>query len=243
MTNSGAVLDLPGESWAGAFALRDAAVLLRATTPDPLVPLSDWEPHPTTFVASTSALASWIRHGLDWDDPRRVGPRDRVVTFADLVRLRMIALLRSRGIDYARIQEAEAYARELTHHPQPFVTEPMWTHSSDIFLAVQEHSIAATRAGQIALPLLHEVLEPAHHRMEFGADDVASIWRPEPRVSIDPRIRFGEPCINGTRVPTETIASLCSAGETAEGLARLYGLTSSDVQAALVWERRLERAA
>jgi uncharacterized protein (DUF433 family)/DNA-binding transcriptional MerR regulator len=243
LTNSSPVLESPGKSWAGAIPLRDAAVLLRATTPDPLAPLADWERQPTTFAASTSALAAWIRHGLDWDGPRRVSPRDRVVTFEDLVRLRMIALLRSRGIRYAGIREAEQYARELTGHPQPFVTEPLWTHSSDIFLAVQERFIAATRAGQVALPLLRDFLEPAHHRMEFGNDAAASRWRPAPRITIDPEVRFGEPCIEDTRVPTETIASLCEAGESRGNVARLYGLTGADVAAALAWERRLERAA
>ncbi len=165
------------------------------------------------------------------------------MTFTDLVRLRMIALLRSRGIRYAGIREAEQYARELTGHRQPFVTEAMWTHSSDIFLAVQERFIAATRAGQVALPLLREFLEPAHHRMEFGVDDAASLWRPEPRITIDPEVRFGEPCIKDTRVPAETIASLCEAGETPGNMVRLYGLTRADVEAALAWERRLERAA
>ena len=160
-----------------------------------------------------------------------------------MVRLRMIALFRSRKIPYASIRDAESFARDFTGHPQPFVTEPMWTHSSDVYLRVSQQYIAATRAGQLALPLLEEFLEPAHHGMEFGPGDSAVLWQPESRVVIDPRIQFGEPCIKGTRIPTESIASLNDAGESSDRLTKLYGLNRTDVEAAIAWERRLERAA
>lgn len=49
------------------------------------------------------------------------------------------------------------------------------------------------------------------------------------RVSADPAVQFGRPCIDGTRIPAENIAELVAAGETVEGVCEDFNLTRAQV--------------
>ena len=237
-----AILTKPHPPYAGSFTVRDAALYLRATTPSPETPVRMWRPRPGAFAASSRALYSWIRLGMDWHEPVPVTTRDRVVTFEDLVRLRMIALLRSRGIRYKAIRQAEDVARKITRSPQPFVTEALWTDGSDVFMAFSRALIALTRHGQIALPTLQEYLTPAHHGLYFDRSGIAETWSPHPSVIIDPKVQFGAPCIEGTRVETEAIWAFSEAGETTDSLARMYRLSPKQVRSAIEWEQNVDLA-
>ena len=60
------------------------------------------------------------------------------------------------------------------------------------------------------------------------------------RITIDPGICHGKPCIRGLRYPVETILELLSAGMTTEDLLRDYeDLDREDILAALAFAARL----
>ena len=60
------------------------------------------------------------------------------------------------------------------------------------------------------------------------------------RVTIDPAICHGKPCIRGLRYPVEVILELLSAGATTEDILRDYeDLERDDVLAALTFAARL----
>ncbi len=54
-----------------------------------------------------------------------------------------------------------------------------------------------------------------------------------PRIAVDPRVRFGQPVIKGTRVPVAVILDELAAGTTLEDIAREYGVAREDVCAVL----------
>jgi uncharacterized protein (DUF433 family) len=57
-------------------------------------------------------------------------------------------------------------------------------------------------------------------------------WRD--RISIDPRIHHGKPCIKGTRVPVSVIVGSIADGDTPEQIIRSWPqLTAEDITAAL----------
>ena len=57
-------------------------------------------------------------------------------------------------------------------------------------------------------------------------------WRD--RITIDPAIHHGDPCIKGTRVPVSVIAGSIADGDTPEQLLAAYPqLTAEDIRAAL----------
>jgi len=57
-------------------------------------------------------------------------------------------------------------------------------------------------------------------------------WRD--RISIDPRIHHGKPCIKGTRVPVSVIVGSIAEGDTPERIIESWPqLTQEDIKAAL----------
>jgi uncharacterized protein (DUF433 family) len=54
-----------------------------------------------------------------------------------------------------------------------------------------------------------------------------------PGISMDPDVRFGKPCIAGTRIDVATIVGSLAGGDTVEAVAELYRLSVEQVRAAL----------
>lgn len=54
-----------------------------------------------------------------------------------------------------------------------------------------------------------------------------------PGVSVDPGIRFGKPCLAGTRMDIATVVAALGAGETMESVERDYQLNREQVLTAL----------
>ncbi|WP_058556591.1 DUF433 domain-containing protein [Thiohalocapsa sp. ML1] len=56
------------------------------------------------------------------------------------------------------------------------------------------------------------------------------------RITIDPRVMGGKPCIRGIRITVGTITGLLAAGETPESVLALYpSLEHDDIYAALAY--------
>lgn len=60
-----------------------------------------------------------------------------------------------------------------------------------------------------------------------------------PGVTVDPDVRFGKPCIAGTRVDVATVVGAVAAGETPASVADEFALTAGQVQAALRYAAHL----
>jgi uncharacterized protein (DUF433 family) len=54
-----------------------------------------------------------------------------------------------------------------------------------------------------------------------------------PGISMDPDIRFGKPCIAGTRVDVATIVGAIAAGDSVDEVGKAYSLTHAQVMTAL----------
>lgn len=61
------------------------------------------------------------------------------------------------------------------------------------------------------------------------------------RISIDPDVCHGKPCIKGTRVMVSVILDNLADGETHEAITRGYHLEDADIQAALQYAAELAR--
>jgi len=60
------------------------------------------------------------------------------------------------------------------------------------------------------------------------------------RISSDPDICHGKPCIKGTRIPVYLIVSLVAEGESIESIIQDYpSLTPEDIKAAISYAARL----
>jgi uncharacterized protein (DUF433 family) len=60
-----------------------------------------------------------------------------------------------------------------------------------------------------------------------------------PGISMDPGLRFGKPCITGTRVDVATVVADLAAGESFDAVQEDYQLTRAQVLAALRYAAHL----
>lgn len=54
-----------------------------------------------------------------------------------------------------------------------------------------------------------------------------------PRISVDPKVRFGRPVVAGTRVPVTVILDELAAGTPIEEVVQEYDVTADDVRAVI----------
>lgn len=59
-----------------------------------------------------------------------------------------------------------------------------------------------------------------------------------PRITVDPKVRFGKPVIRGTRVPVDLVVGKLAGGMTQEQVAEEYGITKEDILAVLAYAAR-----
>lgn len=54
-----------------------------------------------------------------------------------------------------------------------------------------------------------------------------------PGISMDPNIRFGKPCLTGTRIDVATVVGALAAGDSFEAVQEAYNVTHEQVLTAL----------
>jgi len=59
-----------------------------------------------------------------------------------------------------------------------------------------------------------------------------------PRITVDEKVRFGKPVIEGTRVPVDLVLGKLAGGMTLEAVAEEYDLARDDILAALAYAAR-----
>ena len=111
------------------------------------------------------------------------------------------------------------------------------------FFAEVEPRVGWENVGQGGQLAFQVVVLPLLEPIEFNDEGMAAIWRPRSEVWINPAVQAGEPCVDGTRVPTGLIARLLPADEdeapSDEDIAEVsgdYRITASQVRAAFEFE-------
>ena len=192
----------------------------------------------TPLNISSRKVIYWIRRGLTDSGLVKIPGRELLLTFEDVISMRVIAALRAAGVKFSRIYEAEKWLRKVTGHPKPFATEMLWTEKSDVFVDMKRQLIAASRGGQYAFQILEDYLIPVHGII-FNAQHIAQTWEPRVNILLDPLIQFGASCIKGTRIPTRTLWGMVMGGDTIEYVTQSYHLAVEQVQYAIDWEDAL----
>lgn len=79
-------------------------------------------------------------------------------------------------------------------------------------------------------PDLQQLIDahPRHHRLITEAY-WAGVRHNRPYIAVDPAMRSGQPCLNGTRLTVEAVVGLVWAGETVATVADEYDITRADV--------------
>ncbi len=197
------------------------------------------------YRVRSSNLIRWIRYGLAHPKLVSTPGRQMVISFEDLISMRVIAFLRAMRYSFAKIRKAEADLRRVTEHPRPFATQQIWAEgqgAKDIWAEVGALLMVAGKHGQLAFAeLVHENLINVHG-LTFSEKRVADSWQAKAGIMLQPRIQFGRPCIEGTRIPTSDIAGMVRAGDRKDALALAYGITVEEIERAISWEEELAAA-
>ena len=225
--------------FAGVYTAAEAAALIQATRHKER-PISLAQRIGSLERISSRHLYGWVRHGLAGDYLVGLRGEEVALTFLDLVSLRLVSVLREHGISTAEIGRAHTGLQEARGWSHPFAMEPIWISGPGVY--VREHEIPMEldrNSNWQAVLDSWELLEGSAHRLAFGEDLRASAWEPEDGIVLDPNVSFGEPCLRGTRIATQTLWALHAAGDSAERIASAYEVPVERVEAALAWERRL----
>lgn len=173
---------------------------------------------------------------------------ENTASFLALVSMLVMKALRDIGITAKKIHLANAYLhRQLG--PYPLARAHIWTDGAHILFS-RESPLSleqprdlesADMGGQRAFV---KILEIYLHRVEYDQQKRwVAAWFPRACIRLDPRIQFGEPCIEGTRVRTSALYSGHRAGESIAGLAGAFGVSEDAVEQAIRWESELHRKA
>lgn len=220
-------IDLETAKYEGIYEVPEAACYLRTSLR-----------FTTPLDVTSTKLIYWIRRGLTLRDLVEVPGRELLITFEDLISMRVVAALRAAGVSFAKIYRAERWLRDVTKHPRPFATELLWTERSDVFAEFHTKLIAASRGGQYAMEILRSYLIPVHG-LTFDECGIANSWEPHKDILLHPLVQFGAPCIKGTRIPTRAVWRMLKGGDSVELVAQSYRLTKDEIEEAKKWEDAL----
>ena len=219
------------EPFVGVYSVKEASLYIRATM----------ERTPIFPRLTTHHLHWWLRQGLGSEQPTEPDANNTFVNFLELVSFRIVATMRALGVPSRQIVTAQDQLMARYGWNYPFAMHQLWVAKPDVFAQLEGVHVAVSRFWQATLAFMEEYLIPVHGLI-FDVNQQASEWRPSHGVLINPRFQFGEPCIEGTRIPTETIWAFYKAGDAIETIAQMYYLPTSKVQDALAWEEQIARS-
>lgn len=164
------------------------------------------------------------------------------LSFANLTEVLALAGFRQVGVSMQKVRKALEYVKSEMRVEHPLATQRILSDGLELFWEYQERHrgevvlVNIVRGGQRAFP---EAVMRYLREIEWGRDTFASRWWPGATragagdVVVDPRRAFGSPVIAGTGIRTEDVFLRFSAGEPLSELAKDYGLTLDQAEAAI----------
>ena len=168
--------------------------------------------------------------------------KGRRLSYLDLIEVAVIAAFHKSGVSLQMIRKARAYASDELNSRHPFVQYRWQTEGGHMLLRLSEidshvsvdNLVVADEYGRVAWPDM--VAERFSH---FDYDDTGlvimwHVWGRDNLVTIDPRIRFGTPTVEG--VPTWALEGRWQAGESIKDMEDDLGLSNQAVRDGLLFE-------
>ena len=184
-------------------------------------------------------IIKWLRKGIVEYYDSETSTSDIRISFNAMISLRIISLLRERKISFADIQNSEKWLKEATGHTHPFATKEIWENQKNIFVNLNNKLIVSNKYGQSVFKEIFEESLESITDLEFDANGSAALWKPYPHIMIRPNIQFGNPCIENTRIPTNSIYGMINGGDTYDDIADSYNISNELIKAAYEWEELL----
>ena len=166
------------------------------------------------------------------------------LSFLNLVEAHVLRALRTQhGVPIRAVRPALDHAARELGIGHVLLSDALLTSAGEIFLEHYGQLINLSRSGQFAI---RKVLEAYLRRVD--RDDRHIPIRLYPfltardeqdarSVVIDPAVSFGRPVVTGSGITTSILVQRIDAGESIEHLAHDYGIASSLIEDAIVFEK------
>lgn len=161
--------------------------------------------------------------------------------FLDLIEIRFVKAFVNAGLTVQNIRILLDKARDVTNSDYPLSSQKFETDGKTIFLELLERDKTKTidiKDGQHAF---HSFVKPSFKDLDFESE-VVSKWYIEGRerkVSIDPKIAFGQPVIDSTGITTARIREALEAEKDIKTVARIFEVSAAQVRHAVEFEQRI----
>ena len=194
-----------------------------------------------------STVRSWTR-GLRYTTsagkqswPPIVPAHPPHLSFRNLVELYVLSSLRTlHAVPLKNVRRAIAYLRETAQTDHPLADCDLLTVRSDLFVEKTGEYLNISQAGPLEMKAQ---LLRCMKQVDRGVDGLPDRLRlPDPKnesivaAEVDPEIRFGQPRIPSTGIPTAIIYQRRCAGETVQQLAAVYERSVTEVHSAISYE-------
>jgi uncharacterized protein (DUF433 family) len=200
------------------------------------------------LTVNPSTIRNWAK-GHEHFRPVLTVPGQDVdtVSFFNLIETFVLDELRRRhGFSLQELRPSIAYMRDtFPDAAYPLAQVDLYVSNNDLFGRFGESPLVnISRGGQLAL---EEVLRDLLERVEKGpsGEGIVKLFPfltkqrsvDSPRaVEVNPRVRFGQPVVAGTGVPTAVVAQRFAAGDSIARLAEEYDRTPEQIEHVLQYE-------
>lgn len=168
-----------------------------------------------------------------------------VIGFRDLLELRLVAAFAKHGVSLKLIRATADFARNEFGTDYPLTTRRFLTDGKTIFLEAKK----STDAGEMLdVPkrqlVFSDIIRPSlYSGIEYDGKR-ARRWYPlgddKKMIVLDPQIQFGSPIVAASGIPTDTLhAAFLAEGRDRNAVARIFGITPKEVDAAVRFENKL----
>lgn len=198
-----------------------------------------------------ATLRSWVvgrpypkAEGVGHSRPLIHPPKKQplLLAFWNLIEAHVLRSLRTEhGVSIKAVRDALNYAERTEKIDRLLLRKDLRTNAGKLFLEKYGELIDLSASGQLAMRKLFE-----EHLKRVDWDEWQFPVRLYPFVSgdsnqrpiaIDPNIAFGRPVVLRAGVSTGVIADRIDAGESVSDLADDYGLSTEEVEQAVLYER------
>ncbi len=197
--------------------------------------------------ADRSKVRRWLRPE-DQLVPRVLDPRERTVTFVELMELHFIQMFRAAGVSLQTIRRVSQTAANRFETNYPFSVKRFDTDGRTVFATLlKEHEseliVEDLRCGQY---VFDQVMRPFFKKLDYhGVDEVARYWPLEKksRVVLDPDRKFGKPIDAETGVQTRALydATVAGEGQDYAEVAKWFDVPLAAVESAVAFEHSLAK--
>lgn len=173
------------------------------------------------------------------------------LSFLNLVELKLLARFKNEGLSLQKVRKAVEYLQTMHDVAHPLAWSKLSTDGRDVFVWVErghgDDVVIQATGRRIGNCVIEKVVQPYFHDIDFSREtNLAERWFPAGRdvpIVVDPRVSFGEPVVEGTRIGTGLLYDRITAGDDIEMVAHWYSLQAEEVEEARKFEANLRGAA